>query len=77
MRVLCAKKIADYYKVRLLEYALFKIFEYSDCSLLEGSGNDVPEGSYGVQLKGKGKALVSTYVPFRNCKTHFDVIVEI
>ena len=44
---------------------------------LEGSGNDVPEGSYGVQLEGKGKALVSTYVPFRNCKTHFDVIVEI
>ena len=71
------KKIADYYKVRLLKYVLCKIFEYSDCSLLEESGNDVPEGSYGVQLEGKGKALVSTYVPFRNCKTHFDVIVEI
>ena len=71
------QKIADYYKVRLLKYVLFKIFEYSDCSLLEESGNDVPEGSYGVQLEGKGKALVSTYVPFRNCKTHFDVIVEI
>ena len=54
-----------------------RFFEYSDCSLLEGSGNDVPEGSYGVQLEGKGKALVSTYVLFRNCKTHFDVIVEI
>jgi len=62
----CAKKIADYYKVKLLKYDLAKIFEYSNCSLLEGSLEDVPDGSYAEQLDNDSKKPVSTYVPFRN-----------
>lgn len=61
-----ARKIADYYGVELLFLDLAKIFEYSDCSLLKGSGNDIPKEEYSKQLEKTNGKPVSTYVPFRN-----------
>ncbi len=61
-----AKKIAEYYGVRMKELNLTKIFEDSDCSLLKGSTEDIPEESYSEQLEKTNGAPVSTYVPFRN-----------
>ncbi|MBP0962348.1 MAG: 7-cyano-7-deazaguanine synthase QueC [Oscillospiraceae bacterium] len=61
-----AQNIAKYYGVELITLDLGKIFSYSDCSLLEGSDNEIPEGSYEEQLKETNGSPVSTYVPFRN-----------
>ena len=61
-----AQNIAKYYGVELITLDLGKIFSYSDCSLLEGSANEIPEGSYEEQLKETNGSPVSTYVPFRN-----------
>lgn len=44
-----------------------KIFQYSNCSLLQQSTEDIPEESYADQIeKTGGETPVSTYVPFRN-----------
>ena len=40
-----ARKIARFYGVELLEMDLSVIFSKSDCSLLKGSKNAIPEGS--------------------------------
>lgn len=61
-----SKAIADYYKVEHLYMDLEKIFEYSDCSLLDHSDKDIPEETYAEQLKKTDGKPVSTYVPFRN-----------
>ena len=61
-----AQNIAKFYSVELITLDLGKIFSYSDCSLLEGSSNEIPEGSYEEQLKETNGSPVSTYVPFRN-----------
>lgn len=62
----CSRKIAEYYGVEHIYLDLAKIFEYSDCSLLEHSDREIPKESYAEQIeKGDGKP-VSTYVPFRN-----------
>lgn len=62
----CSRKIAEYYGVEHIYLDLAKIFEYSDCSLLEHSDQEIPKESYAEQIeKGDGKP-VSTYVPFRN-----------
>ncbi|MBQ5989020.1 MAG: 7-cyano-7-deazaguanine synthase QueC [Oscillospiraceae bacterium] len=61
-----AQNIAKFYGVELITLDLGKIFSYSDCSLLEGSSNEIPEGSYEEQLKETKGSPVSTYVPFRN-----------
>ena len=46
---------------------LSKIFQYSNCSLLQQSTEEIPEESYEKQIeKTKGEKPVSTYVPFRN-----------
>ena len=46
---------------------LSKIFQYSNCSLLQQSTEDIPEESYAEQIsKTNGDKPVSTYVPFRN-----------
>lgn len=63
----CARKIAAYYGVEQLYLDLAKIFQYSNCSLLQQSTEDIPEESYAEQIeKTGGTAPVSTYVPFRN-----------
>ncbi|MEE3393687.1 MAG: 7-cyano-7-deazaguanine synthase QueC [Lachnospiraceae bacterium] len=61
-----ARKVADYYGVKLYSLNLSEIFRFSDCSLLKQSDKEIPEESYAEQIaKGDGSP-VSTYVPFRN-----------
>lgn len=62
-----AKAVAAHYGVeqRFLDLAL--IFKDSNCSLLEGSTEEIPEASYAEQIaEAHGETPVSTYVPFRN-----------
>ncbi len=62
-----AKKVAAFYGVEQLFLDLSLIFQYSDCSLLKQSSEEIPEESYAVQIrKTKSEKPVSTYVPFRN-----------
>lgn len=61
-----AQAIADYYKVELLTMDLTQIFAHSNCSLLQGSHEEIPLTSYAEQLAAKPGETVSTYVPFRN-----------
>lgn len=59
--------VAEYYGVEQLFLDLTKIFQYSNCSLLQQSTEEIPEESYAEQLqKTNGETPVSTYVPFRN-----------
>lgn len=62
----CAKKIADYYKVKHYEMDLSNIMEFSNCSLLKNSSEEIKHQSYAEQLKETNGNPVSTYVPFRN-----------
>lgn len=62
----CARKVSDYYGLKHYELDLSGIFRFSNCSLLEGSTEEVPEGSYEEQIDRKENGMVSTYVPFRN-----------
>lgn len=62
-----AIKVAEYYGVEQLFLDLSKIFQYSNCSLLQQSTDEIPEESYAEQIsKTGGDKPVSTYVPFRN-----------
>lgn len=62
-----AIKVAEYYGVEQLFLDLSKIFQYSNCSLLQQSTDEIPEESYAEQIeKTGGETPVSTYVPFRN-----------
>ncbi|MCR5737556.1 MAG: 7-cyano-7-deazaguanine synthase QueC [Eubacterium sp.] len=59
--------VANHYGVEHLFLDLAKIFQYSNCSLLQQSTEEIPEESYAEQIqKTEGKTPVSTYVPFRN-----------
>ncbi len=58
--------IAEYYGVEHIFLNLEKIFEYSDCSLLQHSDKEIPKEEYAKQLEETNGAPVSTYVPFRN-----------
>lgn len=60
----CAEKIAKYYNIKHIEMNLSQIFKNSNCSLLAQSSEEIPEGSYGEQIRNNKR--VSTYVPFRN-----------
>ncbi len=61
-----ARAVASYYQVELLELDLTTIFQYSNCSLLSHSTQEIPEDSYAQQLAENDGKPVSTYVPFRN-----------
>lgn len=61
----CAKRIIEYYNVMHIQYDVSKIFEASNCGLLE-KNNNIPCESYAEQLKKTEGSPVSTYVPFRN-----------
>lgn len=61
-----SKKIAEYYGVEHIYLDLAKIFEYSNCSLLEQSDMEIPKETYSKQLEKTNGEPVSTYVPFRN-----------
>lgn len=62
----CAKAVADYYQVELIQIDLAPMFAYSNCSLLSHSTEDIPKESYAEQLQKTDGTPVSTYVPFRN-----------
>lgn len=64
----CANDIAVYYGMdhKVLDLSFAGIMDDSKCSLLKSSGQDIPEKSYGEQIKESGNEIVSTYVPFRN-----------
>lgn len=61
-----AEKIAAHFGVKLKTLDLTTIFADSDCSLLNGSSQDIPKESYASQLSKTNGSPVSTYVPFRN-----------
>ena len=62
-----AKAVSPFYGVEQLFLDLSKIFQYSNCSLLQQSTEEIPEESYARQIeKTEGEKPVSTYVPFRN-----------
>lgn len=62
-----AKAVSAFYGVEQLFLDLSKIFQYSSCSLLQQSTEEIPEESYAKQIeKTEGEKPVSTYVPFRN-----------
>lgn len=62
----CAEKLVKYYGVKWQTLDLSRIFADSGCSLLKGSSEEIPEGTYVEQLENCDGATVSTYVPFRN-----------
>lgn len=62
----CSRQITAHYQVEHLYLDLAKIFEYSDCSLLSHSEQDIPMESYAEQIDKTDGKPVSTYVPFRN-----------
>ena len=61
-----AEKILDYYGLKGMELDLTPVFAHSNCSLLSHSDQQIPEGSYDLQLREQGGAPVTTYVPLRN-----------
>ena len=62
-----ATAVAQYYGVEQLFLDLSLIFQYSNCSLLKQSTEEIPQESYAEQIREtKGETPVSTYVPFRN-----------
>ncbi|HBI60947.1 MAG TPA: 7-cyano-7-deazaguanine synthase QueC [Lachnospiraceae bacterium] len=64
--ITASEKLAEYYGVEQLKLDLTKIFQYSNCSLLQHSSQEIPEEAYAEQLKKTEGKPVSTYVPFRN-----------
>lgn len=60
----CAAKVADFYHTGHYELDLSNILKYSNCSLLKGSKEAIPEMSYADQIAKNGKP--STEVPLRN-----------
>ena len=64
--ILAARKVAEYYHLRHYEFDLSSLFQYSNCSLLEGSTQEIVHESYAEQIEKNGEGKVSTYVPFRN-----------
>jgi 7-cyano-7-deazaguanine synthase len=62
----CAKAVTDYYGVEFLQLDLSTMFQFSNCSLLDHSSEEIPHESYAEQLDKTDGKPVSTYVPFRN-----------
>lgn len=61
----CAKKLCEYYHIKKhIIKNLSDVFSDSDCTLLQGSLEDISETSYEEQTK--GNKIPTTYVPFRN-----------
>lgn len=62
----CARKVAEFYGVRHIEKDISTVMEFSNCSLLSKSTEEIKHESYADQIKENGEGRVSTYVPFRN-----------
>ena len=61
-----AEKVADFYNVKHYVLDLSNVLQYSNCSLMKNSTEEIPMMSYADQIKKNGEGKVSTYVPFRN-----------
>ncbi len=61
-----SEKVAAFYGVEHLIMDLSPVYQYSDCSLLARSDQEIPQESYAEQISRTGGKPVSTYVPFRN-----------
>ncbi|MBO8463794.1 MAG: 7-cyano-7-deazaguanine synthase QueC [Firmicutes bacterium] len=61
-----AKNILKHYEIDGMVMDLTPVFAESNCSLLQGSTEEIPESSYMEQLQESDGNPVSTYVPFRN-----------
>jgi 7-cyano-7-deazaguanine synthase len=61
-----ADSVCNHYNVEHIKLNLSTMFEFSNCSLLQHSNEDIPEESYDKQLSQTNGKPVSTYVPFRN-----------
>lgn len=48
--ILAARKVAEYYHLRHYEFDLSSLFQYSNCSLLEGSTQEIVHESYAEQI---------------------------
>ncbi len=64
--VKASEDTAAYYNVEHLKLNLTPVFQFSNCSLLTNSTEEIPKETYAEQLKKTNSAPVSTYVPFRN-----------
>ena len=62
----CARELANYYHIKHYELDLSSIMQYSNCSLLTNSTQEIKHHSYAEQIAENGEGRVSTYVPFRN-----------
>lgn len=62
----CAQKVALYYGVKHFELDISKVFEFSNCSLLERSTEKIVHESYAQQVRELGDKRINSYVPFRN-----------
>lgn len=61
-----ADKVAEFYNVKHYVLDLSNVLQYSNCSLMKNSTEDIPMMSYAEQIEKNGEGKVSTYVPFRN-----------
>lgn len=61
-----ADAVCNHYNVEHIKLDLSTMFEFSNCSLLQHSNEEIPEDSYDKQLSQTNGKPVSTYVPFRN-----------
>lgn len=62
----CAEAIADKLGVSHYTLDLSSILQYSNCSLLKTSTEEILHMSYAEQIAKDGEGIVRTYVPFRN-----------
>ncbi len=62
----CAEKVAKFYDVKHYVLDLSNVLQYSNCSLMKNSTEEIPMMSYAEQIETNGEGKVSTYVPFRN-----------
>lgn len=62
----CADKVADFYNVKHYVLDLSNVLQYSNCSLMKNSTEEIPMMGYAEQIEKNGEGKVSTYVPFRN-----------
>ncbi len=62
----CAKAVADHYGLPHYEFDVSPILQFSNCSLLANSTQQIEHKSYEQQIADNGMGKVSTYVPFRN-----------
>ena len=62
----CAKAVVKHYGVDHITQDLSQVMQFSNCSLLTHSTQQIEHGSYDEQMKKHGEGPVETYVPFRN-----------